>query len=488
MDVKLSQIPHSFHFPRLDWHSIRVWVEEHIDNAEQSDAWREIVIQWLETLNNALSDRYQIDAGTDVILFFSRNFEHGKSLLSFSQSGLAGIRKALGDVACEAWLGPLPILVFADSYDYHDYLSGASPDSEKIPSLGMCFRNAKDYVHVALAGYTWPELQKMIFHELTHACLSHLTLPLWLEEGVAQLAEEEAVPAWSRFSLEAAQAKELREFWCANGLREFWWESGFQAMDEIQSYSYQLAQVLFRLLLTDHRPKIADLLRHADAADAGDAAAREVLGISVDDLAAKFLGEGDWRPFPADGHGYWRRGAYHLGRDEYDLAISDFNEAAQLEPRFVEIFADRGLAHYQLGNYGAAISDYELALKIQWRHANALNNLAWLLATCTEDQFRNGTRAVKCATRACELAGYDVWYCVGTLAAALAESGDFDQAATMAADSLRLAPDYERSGCKDRLRCYRSGLPYREFERPPLRVSTLVATDISRRGEENVDR
>jgi tetratricopeptide (TPR) repeat protein len=375
-----------------------------------------------------------------------------------------------------------------DPYDYHDYLSAGFPDSEKIPSLGMCFRNAKDYVHVAIVGYTWPDLQKTVLHELTHSCLSHLTLPLWLEEGVTQLAEEEGVPSWSRFSLDAAQAKELREFWRANGLREFWWESGFQAMDEVQSYSYQLAQVLFRLLLSDHRPKIADLLRHADGADAGDAAAREFLGISVADLAAKFLGEGDWKPFPANGHGYWRRGVFHLWRDEYDLAISDFNEAAQLEPRFGDIFADRGLAHFQLGNYGAAISDYELALTIQWRHANALNNLSWLLATCPEDQFRNGVRAVKCATRACELVGYDVWYCVGTLAAALAEAGDFDRAAEMAAQSLRLAPEHERFGCRSRLLCYRSGLPYREYQRPPLRISALAATDISRRGDENVER
>ena len=66
MEIKLSRIQHAFHFPRLDWHSVRVWVEEHIDKPEQSAAWREIVIQWLETLNNVLNDRYQIDPGTDV--------------------------------------------------------------------------------------------------------------------------------------------------------------------------------------------------------------------------------------------------------------------------------------------------------------------------------------------------------------------------------------------------------------------------------------
>jgi Flp pilus assembly protein TadD len=179
---------------------------------------------------------------------------------------------------------------------------------------------------------------------------------------------------------------------------------------------------------------------------------------------------------------------FHLWRDEYDLAISDFNEAAQLEPRFCEIFADRGIAHFQLGNFGAAISDYEHALSIEWRHANTLNNLSWLLATCPEDQFRNGIRAVKCATRACELMGYDVWYCVGTLAAALAESGDFDQAAELAATSLRLAPEHERSGCRSRLLCYRTGVPYRENQRPPLRISAPVGTDISQRGDENIYR
>ena len=55
-----------------------------------------------------------------------------------------------------------------------------------------------------------------------------------------------------------------------------------------------------------------------------------------------------------------------------------------------------------------------------------LRNLAWTLATSTETNIRNGTRAVQLAEQACELTHYDDSI-VGTLAAAYAEAGRFDE-------------------------------------------------------------
>ena len=56
------------------------------------------------------------------------------------------------------------------------------------------------------------------------------------------------------------------------------------------------------------------------------------------------------------------------------------------------------------------------------------NACAWLLAVCPKDSIRNGRRAVELAQKACILSNWKQWNDIGTLAAAYAEAGDFEQA------------------------------------------------------------
>jgi tetratricopeptide (TPR) repeat protein len=81
-----------------------------------------------------------------------------------------------------------------------------------------------------------------------------------------------------------------------------------------------------------------------------------------------------------------------------------------------------------LGRYADAIQQYQLALADQPDSAECLNNLAWILATCPTAALRDGSRAVQLAQRACELTQYRQTFLLGTLAAACAEAGQFDDA------------------------------------------------------------
>jgi tetratricopeptide (TPR) repeat protein len=87
-----------------------------------------------------------------------------------------------------------------------------------------------------------------------------------------------------------------------------------------------------------------------------------------------------------------------------------------------------------------------------------------LLATCPQERFRNGANAVEYATKACSLSKWQKPAYLTTLAAAYAESGDFDQAIRWQRKVLDLPEDakQERDKARQRLDSYIEHKPWRE--------------------------
>jgi tetratricopeptide (TPR) repeat protein len=75
-----------------------------------------------------------------------------------------------------------------------------------------------------------------------------------------------------------------------------------------------------------------------------------------------------------------------------------------------------------------------------------LNNLAWALTTNRHSDMRDGPRAVMLAQHACELTRYQKTIFIGTLAAAYAEVGKFDDAIATAQRACDLAAKNGETG------------------------------------------
>ena len=159
-------------------------------------------------------------------------------------------------------------------------------------------------------------------------------------------------------------------------------------------------------------------------------------------------------------------GSALLQKGEVNEAITHFQKALQIEP-------DNAIAHNNLDyvlhlkeRADKAITRYQKELQTDPDSPKALNNLAWLLATCPDARIRDGAQAVRHAGRACELTHYGVAPLVGTLAAAYAEAGRFDDAITAAEKACALAEAAGETGllAKNRqlLALYRTRQPYRE--------------------------
>ncbi|MER3494549.1 MAG: hypothetical protein C4323_21200 [Mastigocladus sp. ERB_26_2] len=61
---------------------------------------------------------------------------------------------------------------------------------------------------------------------------------------------------------------------------------------------------------------------------------------------------------------YNRRGMSHYNLGEYQAAIEDFNQAIKINPNIANYYYNRGLSHYNLSEYQAAIEDLNQAIKL----------------------------------------------------------------------------------------------------------------------------
>lgn len=165
---------------------------------------------------------------------------------------------------------------------------------------------------------------------------------------------------------------------------------------------------------------------------------------------------------PLDSVALGSRGACWAKKGEYDKAISDLDKAIKMNPKNSFDHQCRGWCWALKGEYEKAISDLTLAIQYDPKDFKALNIIARLYATCPDEKYRNGQKAVEFGTKACELTHWKQGWSIDTLAAAYAEIGDFKKATEWQTKLANLAPETQKPEFQARLDLYKLRKPYRE--------------------------
>jgi tetratricopeptide (TPR) repeat protein len=139
-------------------------------------------------------------------------------------------------------------------------------------------------------------------------------------------------------------------------------------------------------------------------------------------------------------------------------AFQAYRKAAMLDPSLATAYSRLAGLLAAANQPAQALAFYGRAIALDPKDPRPWNSRAWLRATYRDPAFRDGRLAVADAQRAAELSGQRDASILDTLAAALAEAGDFAEAARWETRAIELD---DRADFRDRLAAFQEGRPYR---------------------------
>lgn len=129
-------------------------------------------------------------------------------------------------------------------------------------------------------------------------------------------------------------------------------------------------------------------------------------------------------------------------------------------------FGYRELLSYALmdiGDYKRVNENFQKLIDLSDNKEQGYNNYSWFLCTYPDEKARNGQKALELAKKAAELSNYKEAYILSTLAAAYAETGNFDEALKWIQKGLdESKSDSIRNNLKKEKESYEAKKPWRE--------------------------
>ena len=273
-------------FPHLSWTPVQAWVEALQGDEARSHAWTAAERAWLLHMRQALGPDFRVSESANALLVSSLEPHVARATLDYMERTLLRVSRLLDGIGQAPPWGKDILLVFDDEESYYRYVSHFYPASGEFAFSGGMFINGGCGHYVTMKN-DLRVIEPVIAHEMAHAFVSHLPLPLWLNEGLAINTEQRLAGAHAAFSPQEMHGKHLA-YWGEQEIQEFWSGESFSRTDDGNLLSYDLARLIVGHFGQDWDAFKA-FVRSADAADAGAAAADEHLGADLGEIACALL-------------------------------------------------------------------------------------------------------------------------------------------------------------------------------------------------------
>jgi len=282
-------------FPRPNWENIYEHVDKHLSDSDQNELLCNIARTWMHKLITVLPNEYDVHESENFILVTSESEKYISLFQRFLERSLKRTTETLHNIALDDGYGKYIVLIFNDIDDYYSYLSYFySEDGEYGLSSGIYLN--KGYGHFAFPHQELTYAESIAAHELTHALLTHLPIPAWLNEGIA-VTIENMITGSTPLRMDEEMYARHKTFWGEKEIQEFWSGDSFYRTDEGQELSYHLAQFAVNSLSQEYETFI-QFANNANLNDGGEAAANEIYGGSLGNLISQYFGKGNWTPNP----------------------------------------------------------------------------------------------------------------------------------------------------------------------------------------------
>jgi len=277
-------------FPRPNWEAIYADVESKHKESDQHDLWCGIARSWMNRLTSSLPPSYAVHESDNFILVTLESEKYISTFQIFLERTLKRIVNTLQGIASDEGFGKHVVLIFDDIDLYYSYLSYFyENDGEYGLSSGVYLNNG--YGHFAFPHQELSYAESIAAHEMTHALLSHLPIPAWLNEGMA-VGVEDLITGSASQRMDNEMYARHQSFWGEKEIQEFWSGESFHRTDEGQELSYHLAQFIVNSLSQDY-DKFVEFANRAHFSDGGEAAANEVYEGSLSNLVTQYFGEAE---------------------------------------------------------------------------------------------------------------------------------------------------------------------------------------------------
>ena len=151
---------------------------------DPNELWCDIARTWMSHLVDRLTDKYTRTESDNFILISVHNYSFNESLLIFLERTRKRLLKKGTGILNDDGFGKYVVIAFADTDSYYDYVSYFGPQEGVFGMSSGMFING-GYGHFVFFESRLDEVEQIAAHEMTHALLDHLPIPLWLNEGMA---------------------------------------------------------------------------------------------------------------------------------------------------------------------------------------------------------------------------------------------------------------------------------------------------------------